>query len=451
MSKVFAILKSRWFKFSVAALLYLLFVIWLGSYLFLLGELVIFDIYITKKVRWAFWKPKRGEDGKREKGKSNAVLEWVDAIIFAVVAAAIIRMFFIEAYTIPTSSMEKTMMVGDYLFVSKTAYGPKVPNTPVAFPLVHHTLPFTQFTPSFSTIIQNPYRRLKGFGSVKRNDIVVFNFPEGDTVVAQRQNESYYALVAQHGRSKIWKSYDILVRPVDKRENYIKRCVAMPGDSLYVAHGQVYINGKEQEYFSKMQYNYFAQTNGTPINAKMLDNMRIPKADRLYSPQYGVYEMPLTSDEVEKIQKISNVTNTVKRDNIDPRAYVQRVFPQEVRRGWTEDNYGPIWIPKKGATVALDTASLPFYRRAITVYEGNTLEEKDGKIFINGSEATDYTFKMDYYFMMGDNRHNSLDSRFWGFVPEDHIVGKASFVWLSLSPDRRFPMNIRWNRIFRFI
>ena len=432
-------------------MLYLLFVAWLNSYWFLLGELIIFDIYVTKKVRWAFWKPKRNPNGKREKGNGNALLEWVDAIIFAVAAATIIRMFFIEAYTIPTSSMEKTMMVGDYLFVSKTAYGPKVPNTPVAFPLVHHTLPFTQFAPSFSTIIQNPYRRLKGFGGVKRNDIVVFNFPEGDTVVAQRQNESYYALTAQHGRSKIWKNYDILARPVDKRENYIKRCVATPGDSLYVAHGQLFVNGKAQEYFPKMQHNYFVQTNGTPINNRVLDNLRIPKADRLYNPQYGVYEMPLTQDELGKIQKLPNVTHAVQRDNADARAYVQRVFPQEVRRGWTEDSYGPIWIPKKGATVALDTASLPFYRRAITVYEGNTLTVKRGKIYINGERTASYTFKMDYYFMMGDNRHNSLDSRFWGFVPEDHIVGKASFVWLSLSPDRRFPMNIRWGRMLRFI
>ncbi len=451
MNKILSIYRNRWFRFSMVALLYLLFVIWLGNYWFLIGELIIFDIYISKKVRWAFWKPKRDKDGKREKGKRNATLEWVDAIIFAVVAATIIRMFFIEAYTIPTSSMEKTMMVGDYLFVSKTAYGPKVPNTPVAFPLVHHTLPFTQFTPSFSTIIQNPYRRLKGFGEVERNQIVVFNFPEGDTVVAQRQNESYYGLVAQYGREKLWKNYDILVRPVDKRENYIKRCVAVSGDSLYISHGQVYVNGVAQEYFPQMQYNYFIQTNGTPINAKMLDDMRIPKADRLYSPQYGVYEMPLTQDELAKIQKLPNITNVVKRDNVDPRAYMQRVFPQAAKLSWTEDNYGPIWVPKKGATVELDSTSLPFYHRIITVYEGNMLEVKDGKIFINDAETSTYTFKMNYYWMMGDNRHNSLDSRFWGYVPEDHVVGKASFVWLSLSPDRKFPMNIRWNRIFRFI
>jgi signal peptidase I len=442
------LLRNRWFKLGLAALLYLLWVVWLENYWFLFGLLIAFDIYITKKVRWAFWKPKKDASGKRER---NTVLEWVDAIIFAVVAATFIRLFFIEAYTIPTSSMEKTMMVGDYLFVSKIAYGPKVPNTPIAMPLVHHTMPFTHHTPSYVEWIKNPYRRLKGYTSVKRDDIVVFNFPEGDTVVVERQNESYHALVRQYGRAHIWKSYSILARPVDKRENYIKRCIGLPGDSIQVVDGQVLVNGKAQKIFPQMQYNYFVRTNGTPINSRLLDNMQIPKADRMYSAQYSVYEMPLTQQESEKIGKLGNVEEMIKRNNTDPQAYMQRVFPQREDLSWTEDSYGPIWIPKKGATVALDSASLPFYRRAIAVYEGNLLEEKDGKIFINGEEASTYTFQMDYYWMMGDNRHNSLDSRFWGYVPEDHIVGKASLVWLSLSPDRKFPANIRWRRLFRFI
>ncbi|MDR0415528.1 MAG: signal peptidase I [Prevotellaceae bacterium] len=442
------ILRTRWFKFGVAALLYLLWVVWLENYWFLFGLLVVFDVYITKKVRWAFWKPKKDASGKR---KRNVALEWVDAIIFAVVAATFVRLFFVEAYTIPTSSMEKTMLVGDYLFVSKIAYGPKIPNTPIAMPLVHHTMPFTQRTPSYVEWIKNPYRRLKGYSSVKHDDIVVFNFPEGDTVVAERQNESYYALVRQHGRASIWKSYTIIVRPVDKRENYIKRCIGLPGDSVQVVDGQVFVNGKAQKNHPQMQYNYLVKTNGTAINPRLLDDMQIPKADRMYSSQYGVYEMPLTQSESEKIGKLANVQGMVKRNNTDPQTYMQRVFPQHENLNWTEDSYGPIWIPKKGVSVTLDSASLLFYRRAIEVYEGNLLEEKNGKFFINGEEATSYTFKMDYYWMMGDNRHNSLDSRFWGYVPEDHIVGKASFVWLSLSPDRKFPMNIRWRRLFKFI
>jgi signal peptidase I len=445
MKKIFS---NRWVKFGIAAGLYVLWVAWLGNYWFLLGTPIIYDIYISKKVRWAFWKPKKDASGKR---KRNVVLEWLDAIIFAVVAATFIRMFFIEAYTIPTSSMEKTMMVGDYLFVSKVAYGPKVPNTPVAMPLVHHTMPFTQYTPSFSTIIQNPYRRLRGYSSVQRNDIVVFNFPEGDTVVAERQNESYYALARQYGRAAVWKNYTVLARPVDKRENYIKRCVALPGDSLRVVAGQVFINGEAQPTFPQMQYNYYAKTNGTAINSKLLDDMGIPKADRSYNATYNMYEMPLTAAEAQKIGKLPNVLGMVRRNNTDPDAYLLRVFPQVDTLGWTEDNYGPIWIPKQGTTVPLDSASLPYYRRVIAVYEENLLEEKNGKIYVNGVEASTYTFKQDYYWMMGDNRHNSLDSRFWGFVPADHVVGKASFVWLSLSPDRSFPLNVRWGRLFRFI
>jgi signal peptidase I len=448
MDKLRSMIRNRWLKFCLVAALYLLWVVWLGSYWFLLGLIVVFDLYITRKVRWAFWKPKREANGKRRR---NAFLEWVDAIIFAVVAATFIRLFFVEAYTIPTSSMEKTMMVGDYLFVSKVAYGPKIPNTPIALPLVHHTMPLTKYTPSYVEWVSNPYRRMKGYTAVKRDDIVVFNFPEGDTVVAERQNESYHALVRQYGRAALWKNYTILVRPVDKCENYIKRCIAVAGDSVQVVDGRVYVNGAAQKVFPQMQYNYLVQTNGTPINPKTLDNMFIPKADRMYNAQYAMYELPLTQSEAEKIQHLSNVQEVERRNSTTPRTYMPVVFPHVEALGWTEDRYGPIWIPKKGVSVTLDSASLPFYRRAIAVYEGNKLEERDGKIFVNGEEATSYTFKMDYYWMMGDNRHNSLDSRFWGYVPEDHVVGKASFIWLSLSPDRKFPANIRWRRMFRFI
>ena len=224
------LLDSKWFKFGLVGGLYLLWVIWLNNYWWLIGLGVIYDIYITEKVHWSFWKKKNPEDGKQTK-----VVEWVDAIIFAVIAATFIRMFFIEAYTIPTSSMEKSMMVGDYLFVSKTAYGPKMPNTPISFPFVHHTMPMSTTMKSFSTIIHNPYRRIAGFGKVKNDDVVVFNFPEGDTVAVNMQERSYYELVRSYGRDKVWGDKrvfgDIIYRPVDKRENYIKRCVAIAGDS----------------------------------------------------------------------------------------------------------------------------------------------------------------------------------------------------------------------------
>src|SRR6056297_816469 len=261
-------LKNRFFKFGLVSVIFVLWVIWIGNYWLLFGLAVIFDIYITKKVNWAFWK-------KRGKKPSKAV-EWLDALIFAVIAASLIRLFFIEAYTIPTSSMEKTLLVGDYLFVSKVSYGPKLPNTPLYFPFAHHTMPLTSKTPSYLEWIKNPYKRIAGFGDVKRNDVVVFNFPAGDTVIWKMQDQDYYSIVRNYAddlkmrdvkqgsklksfnrykaeaRKYIWDNFDMTVRPPDKRENYIKRCVAIPGDSLVIKHGQVFINGKEQKHFEKM-------------------------------------------------------------------------------------------------------------------------------------------------------------------------------------------------------
>ncbi|MGL4908921.1 MAG: signal peptidase I, partial [Bacteroidales bacterium] len=298
---------------------------------------------------------------------------------------------------------------------------------------------------------RNPYRRLKGYSRLRRNDIVVFNFPEGDTVVAERQNESYHSLVRQYGRENIWNNYKVLVRPIDKRENYIKRCVAIAGDTLQIVNGQLYINGDQVPDFEKMEYNYFVQTSTGPINSKVLDRFDIPKADRMYSAQHSTYEIPLTTKDVSNIEQVSSVVNIQRRNSAYSEAYYSRTFPQQMKLSWTEDNYGPIYIPKRGVTVSLDSQSIHFYRRIITVYEGNSLEEYDGKFLLNGKEVSTYTFKMNYYWMMGDNRHNSLDSRFWGYVPEDHIVGRASFIWFSLSPDRKFPTNIRWKRLFRFV
>jgi signal peptidase I len=436
------IFRNKWFKFGVWTTLYTIFFVWYGNYWWLLGVAVIFDIYVSKKVRWAFWKPR-----KTDKGVRRRALEWVDAIIFAVVVAGIFRTFFAEAYTIPTSSMEKTMMVGDYLVVSKIAYGPKVPNTVLSVPLVHNTLPFTDHTPSYLEWIKRPYRRLTGFGTVQRNDIVVFNFPEGDTVVIERQNESYHALVRQYGRDRVQQN-TIIARPVDKREHYIKRCVAIAGDTLQIIDGQRFVNGIMRDSAPNMQKTYYVQTNGNPISAMFFEKIGIPKADRTYNPSYSLYELPLTKVQVAAIRKLPIVDTVIIRNAVSTGAG-QYVFPQAASLGWTEDNYGPIWIPKRGAAIALDSATLPFYRRIIEIYEGNTLEEKADGIYINNVKTRYYTFRMDYYWMMGDNRHNSLDSRFWGFVPENHVVGKASLVWMSLSPDKPFPRNIRWGRLFR--
>ena len=418
-------LSNKWIKFIVVGELYTLWVIWMGNFWWLVGLAVIFDIYVTEKVHWAFWKKKNPPDGKQTK-----FVEWVDAIIFAVIAATFIRMFFIEAYTIPTSSMEKSLLVGDYLFVSKVAYGPKTPNTPLSFPFVHNTLPLTRTKKSYVECIKRPYRRMKGFGRIKNNDIVVFHFPEGDTVALYLQNQSYYQLVRSYGRQRIWDDPNnfgkVVARPVDKRENYIKRCIGIPGDEIQMIKGELTVNKKPVEHFKGVQHNYIVTTNGTSINPKALDRLNIANADRTaFSAER--YIIPLTEENVEELKKFSNITS-VEKILKDPGEHDESVFPSDDNFKWNVDNFGPLTIPEKGQTVTLTAENLPLYERIIDVYENNDLKTENNIIYINGEKSSSYTFKMDYYWMMGDNRHNSADSRFWGFVPEDHIVVKASFI-----------------------
>ena len=442
MDNIRNLISNKWFKFGTVSFVYLLWVIWMQNFWLLLGLPVIYDMYISKKVRWAFW--------KKEGQKKTKLVEWVDAIVFAVIAATLIRTFFIEAYTIPTSSMEKTLLVGDYLFVSKVTFGPKLPNTPIAFPFAHHTLPLTQSTKAYLEWIKMPYKRIAGFRKVKNDDIVVFNFPEGDTVAVQLQEQSYYALCRELGKENVLKSYDIVVRPVDKQENYIKRCVAIHGDSLKVVHGQVYINNKPQQILDRLQYKYVITTDGRQVNADFFQNLNVSMEDLQSSYSNNQYVLPLTVETYQKLKALPFIKSIVRiESNAGERN--RNIFPHDPKFNWNEDNFGPLYIPEKGKTIKINTDNLPLYRRAIEVYEHNKLAVKSGKVYINDQEASSYTFKMDYYFMMGDNRHNSADSRYWGFVPEDHVVGKASFIWLSLDKDKPFLSNIRWGRLFRMI
>jgi signal peptidase I len=389
----------------------------------------------------------------RVRVKKSQVREWTDAIIFAVVAASIIRIFMIEAYTIPTSSMEKSMLVGDFLFVSKLSYGPKLPNTPLAFPFVHHTMPLTKFTKSYVEWIKWPFYRFPGTTTIKHNDVVVFNYPDGDTVALKQQNQSYYGLVRQVGRERVWNDKfnfgDIVARPVDKRENYIKRCIGLPGDSIQIKDEVVFINGKQVEIPNLSQFMYIVKTDGNPINRRILKQLDI--TEEVQMTESGDQVLTLTQESADKLKQLPNVKAVEKI--IQPKGFWQPyIFPFDSSYAWNVDNFGPLYIPKAGATVQLTLANLPLYERIINAYELNTLEVKNGKILINGKESTSYTFKLDYYWMMGDNRHNSADSRFWGFVPSDHIVGKAVFVWLSLDNNKTlFDGKIRWNKLFRTV
>lgn len=443
-------LHNKWIRFGFWGILYLAWVIWLGNYWWLLGLGIIFDYHITRKVKWMFWKKEYAEGEKR-----NIWLDWLDALIFAVVVVTFVNIFFIQAYRIPTSSMEGTLLTGDHLFVGKVAYGPKIAERPLSFPFVHNTLPLTGGK-SWSDLIRRDYRRLAGFGKVERDDIVVFGFPHGDTVLAQAPSDDYYTHVRVNGRAYTERNFGpLIVRPRDKKDNYVKRCVALPGDLFEIRDGQVFTNGTPQPDYPGIRNGWRVTTNGSSINVRLLDELDINLEEAYYSQELPGYpSLSLTAAQAEAVSKIANVVSVER--NIDvyppdfPDSYLM-IFPFDARYRWTRDNYGPLRIPAKGDTVRLTPESLPLYRRIIETYEDNDLQLQDGTIFINGSPAEEYVFRQDYYFMMGDNRHNSLDSRYWGFVPEDHIVGKPRLIWFSTDKNKPFPRSIRWNRLFKFV
>ena len=386
-----------------------------GEWLYFI-PLIVSDILFFETISWQFWRKKKKKEKKSNKGELR---NWFEAILFAVVAATILRTFLIEAYTIPTSSMEKSMLIGDFLFVSKTSYGPRVPITPIAFPLVHHTLPFSKNKKSYSEAIKLPYHRMKGFGEVERNDCVVFNWPA-----------------------------EKLGRPVDKKENYVKRCVGIPGDKIEIINGALKVNNQPQEepIGMKKQFIYKVETTNTGLNPKILyDKFDITEGRRGGNP--NEYNLFLTDNSSQGIQKFNNVISVER--NIDTnKRNLEYIFPNNKSTDWNIDNFGPIIIPKNGYSIKIDSSNIDLYRDIIEIYESNLLNVKNNKIFINDTLVSEYTFKMNYYWMMGDNRHNSADSRMWGFVPENHIVGKALFVWMSWDTNAKGLKKIRWSRLF---
>ncbi len=391
----------------------------------------------------------------------SAIREWADAIVFAVVAATLIRVFVAEAYMIPTESMEKTLKVGDFLFVSKFHYGARIPNTPLAMPFVHHTIPVFN-TKSYVEWIKLPYKTLPGFQKVTRNDMVVFNFPAGDTVIKEFESEQpYYDVIRQimvegpadynTARNFVWQNYHVVARPVDKRENYIKRCVGVSGDILQVKDGKLYINNEPAYFGENTQYSYEVAPKGGVLPYELLRKYDITTQTPAIGN--GIFDIALTRETAEALAKEPEIQSI--KMNISPIGAgdpYNRIFPNDQKYyNWNVDQFGPILIPKKGTTIQLNDSIYPQYDRVIRVFEGNTVERQNGKFIINGKETSTYTFKMDYYWLMGDNRHRSQDSRFWGFVPEDHVVGKAWFIWMSYDKNADFIHKIRWSRLFTSI
>lgn len=468
----------------VVMILWIAFCVWVRSWLGVIVLPFIYDAYITKKIPWSWWKNAKNPLVRK-------VMSWVDAIVFALVAVYFVNLYLFQNYVIPSSSLEKSLLTGDYLFVSKVSYGARKPFTPIHMPLTSHTIPILGCN-SFSEIISWGYDRVAGVGKVEQGEIVVFNYPSGDSVLAKYENKDYYTECYQTGKLVLaqmqGKNYidflndeknsslqeqlelseleyqlgrqlfeeneaevgKIKYRPVDMREHYVKRCVGLPGQTLEIKNGIVYTDGKKVFQPKNVQYSYNVTLNQS-LPVELCRDLGISNEDQseVISEDGRVLRMPLTAMAKKTLEERKDLVEKI--DSSEPvDSYV--LYPHTYNTGWTANEYGPVWIPKRGETVELTMENVALYRRCIEVYEGNKFELKNNVVYINGKPSKKYTFKLDYYWMMGDNRDNSADSRFWGFVPEDHIVGKPIFIWLSLDPDRGwFDGKIRWNRLFRLV
>lgn len=432
-----------WIAGSVWGGLYVAFIIWVSwgdwaslGWLAILP--IIVDAFTTKFIHWSWWRKYKDTN----KGLYT-LCSWIDAIVFALVAVYFINLYIFQNYQIPSSSLEKSLRVGDFLFVSKMAYGARVPNTPLSMPLVQHTMP--TWLGGGKSYIQNPqweYKRLKGWTSPQKGDIVVFNFPTGDTVCLKMQNPDYYTLCYYYGKSMVHNRQDvfgdIVYRPVDRRENYVKRCVGTPGDSLKIIDNIVFTklsssSGEWQQEPKRegVQLNYLVETDGHILTDGYLSRIGINRDDR-HQPMPGLYRFPLTETMRTELSKNPHVLSM----QVEPEMDGGAVYPLG-HNDWTRDNYGPIYIPRRGDKVMITEDNYWLYQRIASAYEHQPMQVGE-----------EYTFAMDYYWMQGDNRHNSADSRYWGFVPEDHIVGRPVFIWLSIEKDNPwFKGHIRWNRI----
>jgi signal peptidase I len=479
MKKFGEVTKKQWIKAGIYLVLYILFLIWVKSWLGILVIPFIFDACTTRIIKWDWW--------KQLKNKTlYQLMGWVDAIVFALVAVYFVNIYLFQNYAIPSSSLEKSLLIGDHLYVSKVAYGPRKPMTPLTMPLTQNTFPGG--AKSYFEKPQWPYERIKGLGSIKLNEIVVFNYPAGDTLVTHPKwtSADYYGMIVyplgksrckeieldslstleqrrvydfyyKVGRQELLKNEQvfgkIISRPVDRRENYVKRCVGLPGQTLEIRDGIIYLDGVQNKQPDAVQTNYYV-TLLRPIPESLREKIGLNHEDLKPSDNKpGTHIIPLTAQAREIMAGQTGIVGEIRHYECSVEES-EWLFPQNKNTKWTIDNYGPIWIPAKGATIDIDLENLPFYERIIKVYEGNDLKvENDGTILINGQKASKYTFKMDYYWMMGDNRQNSADSRFWGYVPEDHIVGRPVFIWLSLDKDKHWGQKgkIRWNRMFRAV